>query len=73
MRNWSPEERKKQAELIQQWKPWKQSTGAKSSKGKEVSKLNAYKHGGRCADIRNASRLITACKRSLIEIKNLLD
>lgn len=73
MRHWSLEERKRQSQLIQQWRPWQQSTGAKSVQGKEVSKLNAYKHGGRCADIRNAARYIAECKRSLIRIIGLID
>jgi hypothetical protein len=69
MRHWSVEERNRQSQLIQQWKLWKQSTGAKSYKGKEVSKMNAYKHGARCADIRDATQFITKCKKSLKEIK----
>ncbi len=31
--------------LIQRWKPWRQSTGARSEEGKEISKMNALKHG----------------------------
>ena len=72
MRHWSLEERKKQSQLIQQWKPWKQSTGAKSSMGKKISKMNAYKHGGRCADLRDAAKFIAECKRSLKNIKTYL-
>ena len=68
MRHWNAEEQKKQSQLIQQWKPWKQSTGAPSPKGKEVSKMNAYKHGERCAAIRNAAQFIAHCKRSLKDI-----
>ena len=43
---WTLERRQRQAELIQQWQPWKQSTGARTEEGKEVSKMNALKHGG---------------------------
>ena len=43
MRNWTPEERKKQSELIQRWKPWDKSTGAKTIEGKAISSRNAYK------------------------------
>ena len=32
-------------------KPWEQSTGAKTAEGKAVTKMNAYKHGGRCKNI----------------------
>ena len=47
MNGWTPERRKRQAQLIRQWKPWKQSTGAKTEKGKARSALNAFKHGFR--------------------------
>jgi hypothetical protein len=42
---WTMERRQRQAELIQRWKPWKLSTGARTEEGKEVSKMNAVKHG----------------------------
>lgn len=42
---WTEERRKKQSEAIKSWKPWKQSTGAKTKAGKDVSKMNAFKHG----------------------------
>jgi hypothetical protein len=45
MRNWTPEQRQRQRELIQRWKPWKQSTGAKTLEGKKQSSRNAYKTG----------------------------
>ena len=43
MRNWTTEQRQRQRELIQRWKPWKQSTGAKTPEGKKRSSQNAYK------------------------------
>lgn len=45
MRNWTIEQRQRQRELIQLWKPWTKSTGAKTSKGKKRSSQNAYKTG----------------------------
>lgn len=45
MRNWTPEQRQRQRELIQLWKPWEKSTGAKTSEGKKRSSRNAYKTG----------------------------
>jgi len=45
MRNWSAEERQRQRELIQLWKPWTKSTGAKTPEGKKRSAQNAYKTG----------------------------
>lgn len=45
MRNWSTEERQRQRELIQLWKPWTKSTGAKTLEGKTRSAQNAFKTG----------------------------
>ena len=46
-RNWTPEQRQSQRELIQRWKPWTKSTGAKTQQGKKRSGQNAYKTGKR--------------------------
>lgn len=40
---WTEERKQKQRELIQNWKPWEKSTGAKTAQGKAKSKMNAYK------------------------------
>jgi hypothetical protein len=45
MRHWTPEERLKQSEAIRRWKPWEQSTGAKTPTGKAISAKNAIKTG----------------------------
>lgn len=45
MRQWTPEEREKQSQLIQCWQPWNKSTGAKTIEGKAISSRNAYKCG----------------------------
>jgi hypothetical protein len=45
MRNWTPEQRQRQRELIQLWKPWTKSTGAKTPDGKKRSAQNAFKTG----------------------------
>ena len=50
MRRWTLEERARQAELIQRWQPWNQSTGAKTAEGRDVSKMNALKHGSYAAE-----------------------
>lgn len=47
MRQWTQEERQRQAELIRQWQPWKSSTGAKTLEGKAIASRNAYKGGFR--------------------------
>ena len=46
-RKWTPEQRQRQAEKIQQWQPWLQSTGARSVEGKRRSAQNADKGGQR--------------------------
>jgi hypothetical protein len=46
-RNWTEEQRQRQSQLIQKWKPWKSSTGAKTTEGKARSSQNALKHGFR--------------------------
>lgn len=38
---WTPERKKRQAELIHQWKPWERSTGATTPDGKQRAKMNA--------------------------------
>jgi hypothetical protein len=45
MRQWTLQERQRQAQLIRRWKPWAHSTGATTFEGKEASKMNALKSG----------------------------
>lgn len=45
MRHWTEEERARQSELIQSWRPWDKSTGARTSEGKVASSKNAFKGG----------------------------
>ncbi len=68
MRRWTVEQRLKQSQIIREKKPWLYSTGPKTAVGKAISSKNSYKHGMRCAEIRNTSRLITKCKRELSQI-----
>jgi hypothetical protein len=44
MRSWTKDERARQAQLIHQWKPWEKA-GVRTPEGKDISRLNAYKHG----------------------------
>ncbi len=46
-KGWTEERRRKQAEAIRRWQPWKKSTGPRTREGKETSSLNALKHGDR--------------------------
>ena len=52
MRQWTPAQRRKQADLIRRTKPWEKSTGPRTEKGKETSRCNAYKHGQRSAPMK---------------------
>jgi len=42
-RQWTDEQKQRQAELIRSWKPWEKSTGAKTDKGKAKSSMNAHR------------------------------
>ena len=44
-RQWTNEQKERQAALIHQWQPWTKSTGAKTESGKLTSSMNAYKGG----------------------------
>ena len=64
MRNWTSEERARQSELIQRWKPWDKSTGAKTIEGKAMSSRNAYKGAFR-ASLRALSSILKEQQKSL--------
>ena len=69
-RVWTLEQRLKQSQLIQLQRPWKHSTGPKTLHGKTISKMNAFKHGARCAEIRDAAREFTEWKKIFNQINN---
>lgn len=62
---WTPERRAKQATAIQRWKPWEQNPGVKTAAGKEISKMNALKHGARSAWVRQLSAALRALEAVL--------
>ena len=64
MRHWTVEERARQSELIQSWKPWDKSTGARTPEGKAVSSRNAYKGGFRVG-LRALSSMLKEQQKSL--------
>lgn len=54
---WTPERRARQAALIQQWRPWEQSTGPASVEGKTRSSRNGWK-GGIRAQLRELRQIL---------------
>ena len=73
-REWSMEQRKKQAEIINKSKPWNKSTGPKSDEGKNKVSQNAYKHGMRSRDYDEICQILewqkALVKSVLIDRKN---
>ena len=65
---WTQERRQRQRELIQNWKPWEKSTGARTPKGKARSSRNAYKHG-----IAEVKAMLKELNQMLREEKKLMD
>lgn len=55
---WTAERRAKQAAAIRRWKPWEKA-GVKTAAGKEISRMNAYKHGGRSAVVRHLAAMLS--------------
>ena len=47
LNGWTIERRKQQSQAIHRWKPWQQSTGAKTLDGKAIVSRNAFKGGVR--------------------------
>ena len=65
---WTADRRAKQRELIQGWRPWEKSTGARTAKGKAKVSKNAVKN-------RNGlemRELYKKIKRLLLEQKNFI-
>lgn len=66
MRHWTPEERQRQRELIRGWQPWNSSSGSKTPEGRQISSMNALKHGGHSRETR-AIRTLLRHARKLLE------
>jgi hypothetical protein len=66
MRQWTQEERQRQAQLIKKWKPWTRSTGAKTFEGKERSKMNALKDGAYSGDMLHIWDYMQSFKRKYV-------
>jgi hypothetical protein len=54
---WTLERRQRQAQIISDWKPWEQSTGARTLKGKATVAANAWR-GGHRAQLRVFSKMV---------------
>lgn len=67
MRQWTPAERQRQAELIKQWQPWQHSTGARTPEGKAISSHNAFKGGFR-QELIELRKLLSKLENDLKEI-----
>jgi len=47
MNGWTPQRRRRQSELIRQWRPWEKSTGPRTPAGKVRAANNAHQGGTR--------------------------
>lgn len=63
MRNWTPEERARQAALCRRHRPWAKSTGPRSAAGKAASSLNARKDSLTRRDLREVRAVLRLQKR----------
>ena len=55
--SWTAERRKRQAELIQNWRPWDKSTGPITPEGKDTVSKNPWK-GGQREQLRELARML---------------
>ena len=69
MRNWTAESKAQQAKVIHRWKPWLKA-GVKTPEGKDISKMNAYKHGGYGAQAKLVRQTIDQCRQALKQFHN---
>lgn len=71
MRQWTEEERKRQAELIRSWEPWNKA-GVKTPEGKAKSRMNALKHGAYGAEVKTIRRYLKECRKRLEMVNTLV-
>ena len=67
MRQWTTQERQRQAQLIKQWQPWQHSTGARTAEGKAKASRNAFKGGFR-QQLKELRQLLRDAKQALNKI-----
>ena len=63
-RNWTAEQRQRQAEAIRRWSPWEQSTGPRTDEGKAAASRNGWK-GGQREVLRELARALNEQRREL--------
>lgn len=68
MNGWTSERKARQAALIQNWQPWKQSTGPRTEAGKAKVARNGFKGGVRPL-LRELGRLLQEQRATLNRIK----
>ena len=67
-RQWTSIQRAKQSQLIQNWKPWNNTSGARTPEGKAIVARNAFKGGVRPM-LREISALLREQQQYLKRIK----
>ncbi len=68
MPRWTSEARLRQAELIENWRPWEQSTGPITESGKAKACQNSLKTGCHSAEMREVRAFLTQLDRELREL-----
>ena len=66
-RKWTAEQKQRQAELIKNWSPWKQSTGPKTARGMLKASRNAYRGGIRLR-LKELSKKINEMLREQVKL-----
>ena len=64
---WTQERRQKQSEAIRTWKPWSNSTGPRTSRGKAEASQNAFKGGIRPL-LRKLAKVLDSNQQALDEL-----
>ena len=64
---WTAERRARQSQAIHRWKPWQQSTGARTPEGKMVVSQNAFK-GGLKSQLKELRKMLREQKELLNKI-----